>query len=74
MKHSDIAVWDNSTGQQGNQVVIAYRGDEYDQRHLRLMGDLGQIIPTVRIPADSFLHFRWMLTWTCWLGTGRNSI
>ncbi|KAI9009125.1 hypothetical protein DFJ74DRAFT_686995 [Hyaloraphidium curvatum] len=36
----------NRLGQQGMQVVTAYRGDEYDQRHLRIMGDLGQIVPT----------------------------
>jgi NADH dehydrogenase (ubiquinone) 1 alpha subcomplex subunit 9 len=29
---------------QGNQVIIPYRGDKDDYRHLRPMGDLGQIL------------------------------
>ena len=32
------------TGRGGNQIIVPYRGDEYDYRHLRLMGDLGQIM------------------------------
>ena len=31
------------TGRIGSQVICPYRGDEFDNRHLRLMGDLGQI-------------------------------
>lgn len=31
----------------GSQIVIPLRGDEHDYRHLRLMGDLGQITPVV---------------------------
>ncbi len=33
----------NRLGKTGSQVVVPYRGDEHDYRHLRLMGDLGQI-------------------------------
>ena len=32
-------------GRKGVQVVIPYRGDELDYRHLKVMGDLGQIVP-----------------------------
>jgi len=34
-----------ATGKIGTQVVVPYRGDEYDYRHLKQMGDLGQIVP-----------------------------
>eukprot|EP00731_Ephydatia_muelleri_P024803 Em0016g1074a len=34
----------NRLGRVGSQVVIPYRGDEHDYRHLRPMGDLGQLI------------------------------
>ena len=33
-----------SLGRHGTQVVVPYRGDEHDIRHLRLMGDLGQLM------------------------------
>jgi uncharacterized protein YbjT (DUF2867 family) len=36
----------NRLGRAGSQVVVPLRGDEHDYRHLRLMGDLGQITPT----------------------------
>lgn len=26
------------------QIVTAYRGDDYDVRHLKLAGDLGQVV------------------------------
>lgn len=39
----------NSLGSIGSQVVIPFRGDEYVYNHLKVMGDLGQIIP---IPWD----------------------
>lgn len=32
-------------------MVVPFRGDEHDYRHLRLMGDLGQITFLVRICA-----------------------
>lgn len=35
----------NKLGKKGIQVVIPYRGDELDYRHLKVMGDLGQIVP-----------------------------
>eukprot|EP01102_Stenamoeba_stenopodia_P012881 TRINITY_DN4103_c0_g1_i1.p1 TRINITY_DN4103_c0_g1~~TRINITY_DN4103_c0_g1_i1.p1 ORF type:complete len:327 (-),score=68.20 TRINITY_DN4103_c0_g1_i1:145-1125(-) len=35
----------NRLGRIGTQIVIPYRGDETSFRHLRVMGDLGQIIP-----------------------------
>ena len=28
----------------GSQVMVPYRGDELDYRHLKLMGDLGQVL------------------------------
>ena len=37
-----------TTGRVGSQIVVPLRGDEHDYRHLRLMGDLGQISPMVR--------------------------
>ena len=33
-----------SIGRVGSQVIAPYRGDEHDYRHLRPMGDLGQIV------------------------------
>jgi NADH dehydrogenase (ubiquinone) 1 alpha subcomplex subunit 9 len=36
----------NALGRVGSTVVVPYRGDELDTRHLKLMGDLGQIVPT----------------------------
>lgn len=38
-------------GQLGCQVVVPYRGDGMSSRHLKLAGDLGQIVPT---PFDMF--------------------
>ena len=35
------------TGRVGSQVVVPYRGDEHDHRHLKLMGDLGQVTAVV---------------------------
>ena len=35
-------------GQTGSQIVAPYRGDEHDYRHLRPMGDLGQVVFAVR--------------------------
>ncbi|KND03726.1 uncharacterized protein SPPG_01186 [Spizellomyces punctatus DAOM BR117] len=35
----------NNLGKSGTQVVTPYRGTDDDRRHLRLMGDLGQIVP-----------------------------
>lgn len=35
----------NQLGRVGSQVFVGWRGDELDARHLRLMGDLGQILP-----------------------------
>ena len=32
-------------GKQGVQVVVPYRGDDLEPRHLRVMGDVGQIVP-----------------------------
>ena len=34
----------NRLGRMGSQVIVPYRGDEHDYRHLRLMGDLGQVV------------------------------
>jgi NADH dehydrogenase (ubiquinone) 1 alpha subcomplex subunit 9 len=35
----------NRLGKIGSQVVVAYRGEESSFRHLKVMGDLGQIVP-----------------------------
>lgn len=32
------------SGKEGDQVIAAYRGDPYDHRHLKVLGDLGQIL------------------------------
>lgn len=42
------------TAKAGTQVVVPYR-DEDEKRHLKVMGDLGQIVPLVRsiIPPHS---------------------
>ena len=37
----------NRLAQKGTQVIIPYR-DEDEKRHLKVMGDLGQIVPMVR--------------------------
>eukprot|EP00283_Hemiselmis_rufescens_P004879 CAMPEP_0173427702 /NCGR_PEP_ID=MMETSP1357-20121228/6830_1 /TAXON_ID=77926 /ORGANISM="Hemiselmis rufescens, Strain PCC563" /LENGTH=360 /DNA_ID=CAMNT_0014391589 /DNA_START=86 /DNA_END=1168 /DNA_ORIENTATION=+ len=35
----------NKLGRVGSQVIVPYRGNDDDVRHLRLMGDLGMIVP-----------------------------
>jgi len=35
----------NSFGSVGTQVVVPYRGDETKYSHLKVMGDIGQIVP-----------------------------
>lgn len=35
----------NSLGRHGSQVVIPFRGEESSYNHLKVMGDLGQIVP-----------------------------
>ena len=40
-------------GRVGSQIVVPLRGDEHDYRHLRPMGDLGQITPMVS-------HYLWL--------------
>ena len=39
----------NRLGRMGSQVVVPFRGDEHDYRHLRPMGDLGQVLFLVSI-------------------------
>ncbi|GMN50420.1 hypothetical protein TIFTF001_019583 [Ficus carica] len=36
----------------GSQVLVPFRGSEDSQRHLKLMGDLGQIVPMQYNPRD----------------------
>lgn len=36
----------------GSQVLVPFRGSEDDARHLKLMGDLGQIVPMKYDPRD----------------------
>jgi len=33
---------------EGSQIIVPYRGDVYGLRELRVLGDLGQILFTVR--------------------------
>jgi len=33
---------------EGSQIIVPYRGDTYNLRELRLLGDLGQVLFTVR--------------------------
>ena len=42
----------NQLGRIGSQVVLPYRGDGMNTRHLKLMGDLGQIAPVNFDPRD----------------------
>jgi len=45
----------NGLGRIGSQIVVTYRGDDECIRHLKVMGDLGQIVPLpidVRDPAS----------------------
>ncbi|TPX34461.1 hypothetical protein SmJEL517_g02888 [Synchytrium microbalum] len=35
----------NNLGKRGTQVVVPFRGNDDNKRHLKLMGDLGQIVP-----------------------------
>lgn len=35
----------NELGKNGARVIVAYRGTQESPRHLKLMGDLGQIVP-----------------------------
>jgi FlaA1/EpsC-like NDP-sugar epimerase len=37
----------NRLAQKGTQVIVPYR-EEDEKRHLKVMGDLGQIVPMVR--------------------------
>jgi NADH dehydrogenase (ubiquinone) 1 alpha subcomplex subunit 9 len=39
----------NRLGRVGSQCIIPYRGDGLNTRHLKMMGDLGQIVP---LPTD----------------------
>ena len=34
----------NKLGKIGSQIIVPYRGDPYDVRDLKLMGDLGQVL------------------------------
>lgn len=45
------------TGKSGSRVIVPYR-DEDDKRHLKVMGDLGQIIPLVSTSSD---YFEWYM-------------
>ena len=40
-------------GKLGAQVIIPFRGDPNEYRHLKLMGDVGQIVPVEFNPRDS---------------------
>ena len=39
-----FSVYNVLKGRVGSQVVIPYRGNEYDCNQLKVMGDLGQIL------------------------------
>lgn len=51
---------------QGTQVVVPYR-DADEQRHLKVMGDLGQIVALVRAP---LFHARDLLLTSVLAGVG----
>ncbi len=40
----------------GTQVIVPYR-DEDEKRHLKVMGDLGQIVPMVRMIEKTYAYF-----------------
>jgi nucleoside-diphosphate-sugar epimerase len=42
----------NRLAQKGTQVIVPYR-DEDEKRHLKVMGDLGQIVPMVSVGASA---------------------
>jgi hypothetical protein len=44
-------------GKHGTEVVTPYRGEQDDIRHLKIMGDLGRIVPLVRDGARE--HGEW---------------
>ena len=41
----------SSAGRVGSQVVIPFRGNEYDYNQLKVMGDLGQMLFFVSMKA-----------------------
>ena len=45
----------NKLGKMGSQVVVPFRGDVHDYRHLRLLGDLGQVVFLVSYPSVIFV-------------------
>ena len=54
----------------GTQVIVPFR-EEDDKRHLKVMGDLGQIVPLVRSVSSST---RARLMYAHSLGSCRNGI
>ncbi|XP_002736180.1 NADH dehydrogenase [ubiquinone] 1 alpha subcomplex subunit 9, mitochondrial-like [Saccoglossus kowalevskii] len=47
----------NRLGREGSQIIVPYRCDPDDIRHLKVMGDLGQIIPlTFDVNSDDSLR------------------
>ncbi|PSC72673.1 NADH dehydrogenase [ubiquinone] 1 alpha subcomplex subunit mitochondrial [Micractinium conductrix] len=48
----------NALGNTGSQVVLPYRCDDTDVQHLRMMGDLGQVVmlPNFSIRDDEFVR------------------
>ena len=49
----------NRLGKEGTQLIIPYRGDQWDARGLKLVGDLGQVWFLVSSSVDEtiFIHF-----------------
>lgn len=48
------------SGKMGTQVVVPYR-EEDEKRHLKPMGDLGQIVPMVCLPiVSSNINAHWV--------------
>lgn len=56
----------NRLGRMGSQVIVPYRGDEHDHRHLRLMGDLGQVVFLVRVIRVCNVFLEWVCTLMKW--------
>ncbi len=46
----------NRFGKEGSQLVCGYRGDPWDARSLKLVGDLGQVWFQVSVKTMSFVY------------------
>jgi hypothetical protein len=42
-----VGFWGGMLCKRGAIVIVPYRGDDVEVRHLKVMADLGQVIPMV---------------------------